>query len=114
MIRLLNSLSLQQRSLSQLKSVDGVNCDQLVRLCSDPVRPVASDVLNRNGFCQKDRDSYRNQEDAGDDARPSICRECVRASQTDNASRAPPSVSFAQWHLTTPLLTAVTGSYRVF
>jgi hypothetical protein len=47
----------------------------------------ASDVLNRNGSCQKDRDAHRKKEDAGYDARPAIYRECVRASQTDNANK---------------------------
>src|ERR1700723_278746 len=41
MIRLLSSLSLKQRSPSQLKSVDGVNCAQLGRRTS---------VLERAGY----------------------------------------------------------------
>jgi hypothetical protein len=56
-------------------------------LCTSHPLSHASDVLNSSGPCQKDRDSRRNQKDTGDDARPSIFRECVRTSQTDNSNK---------------------------
>jgi hypothetical protein len=41
------------------------------------------DGLDRDGFCKKDPDSYRNEEEAGYDMRPAICFERVCAYQAE-------------------------------
>jgi hypothetical protein len=76
------------RAAEPLRPVASVGFKEIKKsLCTSHPLSEASDVLKCDGLCQIGRYSHRNQKDTGDDARPAIIRECVRASQTDNANK---------------------------
>lgn len=58
-------------------------------LCATHATPYVGDGLDRDGLCNKDRDSHSNEKDAAYDTRPAICFEhvCAYQAETTNHER---------------------------